>query len=119
MPNSEIFGGTITNVNSLGTRRLDLVFGIGYEDDMKKARQLLEQILADDERVLKDPAPAVTVAELADSSVNFNVRPWCNSGDYWALRSDLLHRVKQTFDENGISIPFPQRDVHYHPEKAA
>jgi len=119
VPNSEIFGGTITNVNSLGTRRLDLVFGIGYEDDMKKARQLLEQILADDERVLKDPAPAVTVAELADSSVNFNVRPWCNSGDYWALRSDLLHRVKQTFDENGISIPFPQRDVHYHPEKAA
>ncbi len=119
VPNAQIFGDTITNVNVLGTRRLDLVFGIGYDDDMKKAKQLLEQIIADDERVLKDPAPSVTVAELADSSVNFNVRPWCNSGDYWALRSDLLHRVKETFDENGISIPFPQQDVHYHADKAA
>lgn len=114
VPNSAIFGGTITNVNTLGTRRLDLVFGIGYDDDMKKAKELLEQVIADDERILKDPAASVGLAELADSSVNFNVRPWCNASDYWALRSDLMTRVKEAFDANGISIPYPQQDVHYH-----
>ena len=114
VPNSAIFGGTITNVNTLGTRRLDLVFGIGYDDDMKKAKELLEQIVAEDERILKDPAASVSLAELADSSVNFNVRPWCNASDYWALRSDLMTRAKEAFDANGISIPYPQQDVHYH-----
>jgi small conductance mechanosensitive channel len=114
VPNSAIFGGIITNVNTLGTRRVDLVFGIGYDDDMKKTKELLEQIIADDERILKEPAASVSLAELADSSVNFNVRPWCNASDYWGLRSDLLTRVKEAFDANGISIPYPQQDVHYH-----
>lgn len=113
VPNSAIFGGTITNVNTLGTRRVDLVFGIAYDDDMKKAKEILEQIVADDERILKEPAAAVSLGELADSSVNFNVRPWCNASDYWALRADLLMRVKEAFDANGISIPFPQQEVHY------
>lgn len=113
VPNSAIFSGTIVNVNTLGTRRLDLVFGIAYDDDVRRAVQLLEEIVAADERILKEPAAAVSLGELADSSVNINVRPWCNAGDYWGLRADLLMRVKETFDANGISIPFPQQEVHY------
>lgn len=114
VPNSAIFNGTITNVNCLGTRRLDLVVSISYDDDMKQAMEILNEIVNADERVLKEPAPTINVAELADSSVNFNVRPWCNASDYWALRSDLLHRIKSEFDARGISIPYPQQDVHYH-----
>ncbi len=114
VPNSAVFGGTITNVNALGTRRIDLVFGIAYDDDMKKAMQLMTEVVEADERILKDPAPAINVAELADSSVNFNVRPWVNAADYWAVRSDLLQTIKESFDANGISIPFPQQDVHMH-----
>ncbi len=91
-----------------------MVFGIGYDDDIRKAKQLIEQAFAADERILKDPAPAVAMAELADSSVNFNVRPWVNTADYWAVRSDLMESIKLSFDEHGISIPYPQRDVHMH-----
>jgi small conductance mechanosensitive channel len=114
IPNSHIYSGPIINVSARPTRRIDLVFGIGYEDDILKAKQLIEAAFAADERILKDPAPAVAMAELADSSVNFNVRPWVKTGDYWAVRADLLERIKLSFDANGISIPYPQQDVHMH-----
>jgi small conductance mechanosensitive channel len=112
VPNGPIFSGTIVNVTARDTRRIDLVFGIGYSDDLRRAKELIGQVLAADERILADPAPAISIAELADSSVNLNVRPWVKSADYWAVRSDLLENVKAAFDGNGISIPFPQRDVH-------
>lgn len=112
VPNGDIYGGTITNNSARDTRRIDLVFGIGYDDDIKKAKELLNEILAADERILKEPAPLVAVAELADSSVNFNVRPWVKSSDYWKVLYDITEKVKLTFDENKISIPYPQMDVH-------
>ncbi len=117
IPNGEIFGGTITNYSKRATRRVDMVFGIGYDDDIKKAKEILNRILSDDERVLDDPAPLVAVAELADSSVNFNVRPWCKTEDYWDVYFDVHEKVKLTFDAEGISIPYPQMDVHQ--DKAA
>ena len=112
VPNGQIYSGAITNYSARETRRIDMVFGIGYDDDMLAAKQILETIVAEHELVLDDPAPAVAVAELADSSVNFNVRPWVNSADYWGVRSDLIEKIKLTFDEKGISIPYPQMDVH-------
>ena len=112
VPNGAIYGGTITNNSARDTRRIDMVFGIGYDDDIKKAKDLLNEILAADERVLKEPAPLVAVAELADCSVNFNVRPWVKSGDYWGVLFDVTEKVKLTFDANNISIPYPQMDVH-------
>ncbi|WP_260291460.1 mechanosensitive ion channel family protein [Sedimenticola hydrogenitrophicus] len=112
VPNGAIYNGTITNYSARETRRIDMVFGIGYGDDIRKAKQLLGDILAADERVLKEPAAQVVVGELADSSVNFNVRPWVKSGDYWDVRFDLTERIKLAFDDNGISIPYPQMDVH-------
>lgn len=117
IPNGEIFGGTITNYSKRSTRRVDMVFGIGYNDDIKKAKEIISRILDEDERVLKDPAPTVAVAELADSSVNFNVRPWCKTEDYWDIYSDTHEKIKLTFDAEGISIPYPQMDVHQ--DKAA
>jgi small conductance mechanosensitive channel len=117
IPNGEIFGGTITNYSKRATRRVDMVFGIGYDDDIKKAKDLLNKILEEDERVLSDPAPLVAVAELADSSVNFNVRPWCNTSEYWNVYFDIHEKVKLTFDAEGISIPYPQMDIHQ--DKAA
>ena len=112
IPNGAIYGGTITNYSAKPTRRVDLVFGIGYNDDIKKAKAILEQLMNDDERILSDPAPLVAVGELADSSVNFNVRPWVNSADYWGVYFDLTENVKLAFDAAGISIPYPQMDVH-------
>ncbi|RLA05557.1 MAG: mechanosensitive ion channel family protein [Gammaproteobacteria bacterium] len=112
IPNGQIYAGAITNFSARDTRRIDMVFGIGYDDDMLKAKKIMEDILAAHELVLEDPVPAVAVAELADSSVNFNVRPWVNSGDYWGVRADLIEKIKLAFDENGISIPYPQMDVH-------
>lgn len=114
VPNSQIYDGPIVNVSARDTRRIDMVFGIGYEDDIRKAKQLIEAAFAADDRILQDPAPAVAVAELADSSVNLNVRPWVKTGDYWAVRSDLMENIKLSFDANGISIPYPQQDVHMH-----
>ncbi|MGB5259298.1 MAG: mechanosensitive ion channel domain-containing protein [Gammaproteobacteria bacterium] len=114
IPNSHIYSGPIINVSARPTRRIDMVFGIGYDDDIRKAKQLIEAAFAADERILKDPAPTVAMAELADSSVNFNVRPWAKTEDYWAVRSDLMERIKLSFDENSISIPYPQQDVHMH-----
>lgn len=112
IPNGQIYAGAITNYSARDTRRIDMVFGIGYDDDMLKAKQIMEDILTAHEQILDDPAPAVAVAELADSSVNFNVRPWVKADDYWAVRSDLLQKIKLAFDENEISIPYPQMDMH-------
>ncbi len=114
IPNGEIFGGTITNLSKRETRRVDMVFGIGYDDDIKKAKTIIQNILDADERVLKDPPPLIVVGELADSSVNFNVRPWCKSADYWGIYFDTHENIKLTFDEQGISIPYPQMDIHQH-----
>ena len=116
IPNSNIMGGNITNYSAKETRRVDLVFGIGYDDDLKKAKSILEKIVKEDSRILAEPAPVIAVSELADSSVNFIVRPWVKSGDYWNVLWDLTEKVKLTFDAEGISIPFPQRDVHLYNE---
>ena len=112
VPNGTIYSGVITNYSSKGTRRVDMVFGRGYGDDIKKAKEILEKIISEDKRVLKQPEPLIAVGELADSSVNFQVRPWVNTSDYWAVKFDITEKVKLMFDENGISIPFPQMDVH-------
>ena len=114
VPNSGIYGGVITNYSAKATRRIDLTIGIGYDDDIKKAREVLQQILQQDSRILAEPEPVIAVAELADSSVNFAVRPWVKSADYWAVHWDLLETIKLTFDQQGISIPYPQQDVHLH-----
>jgi len=118
VPNSNIIGGNITNYSREAIRRIDLVIGVGYEDDLKLVKSTLEEILNNHPKILKDPAPAVALAELADSSVNFNVRPWVKSEDYWGVRSELLETIKTTFDEKGINIPYPQMDVHVD-QKAA
>jgi len=112
--NSTITGGNITNFSAKDTRRVDMTFGIGYGDDIKKAKQILQSLVESDDRVLKDPAPTIAVAELGDNSVNIVCRPWVKSGDYWGLFFDMHEKVKETFDSEGISIPFPQRDVHLH-----
>lgn len=114
VPNAQIYGGTITNYSARPTRRIDLVIGIGYGDDMKKARDLILEVLAAEARVLKDPEPVVAVSELGDSSVNFVVRPWVATGDYWPTRWAITEAIKESFDANGVSIPFPQQDVHMH-----
>ncbi len=112
VPNSAVLGNNITNFSARPTRRVDLVFGVSYGDDLRKAKQLLEEIIAADERVLSDPAPTIVVGELADSSVNFLVRPWVKSEDYWAVFWDTTEAVKLKFDDAGITIPFPQMEVH-------
>lgn len=119
IPNSQVFGGSITNITACTTRRIDLVIGIGYNDDIKKARMLLETIIANDPAILKDPAPTIMVLELGESSIDLAVRPWVNTEDYWSVRSDLLQSIKETFSENGISIPYPQRDLHIIQENAS
>jgi len=117
VPNGAITAGSITNINAHDTRRVDLVVGIGYDDDIKKAKELLTQIVNANEKVLKDPAVTVAVSELADSSVNFVVRPWVNTPDYWDVKFDLTETIKNRFDEEGISIPYPQTDVHLYKMK--
>jgi small conductance mechanosensitive channel len=112
VPNGQIYGGTIVNYSARDTRRIDLTIGIGYDADIKLAKETLDALIKADERILADPAPVIAVSELADSSVNFVVRPWVKAGDYWAVYWNLLEAVKLTFDEKGISIPYPQMDVH-------
>jgi len=119
IPNGKIYADNITNYSTRETRRVDMVFGIGYGDDLLKAKQILVDILAQDERVLKEPEAVVNVAALADSSVNFNVRPWVKNADYWPVLWDTTEKVKLEFDRQGISIPFPQMDVHFHREESA
>jgi len=114
VPNAHIYSGIITNFSARDQRRIDLVIGIGYEDDIKAAKQTLEGILQAEARILKDPEPVILVSELGESSVDLAVRPWVNSADYWNVRSDLLETIKREFDSKGISIPYPQRDVHMH-----
>lgn len=112
VPNSGIYSGNITNYSARDTRRIDMVFGIGYDSDLRKAKSLINDILAADERILPDPEPLVAVAALADSSVNLNVRPWVKSSDYWPVLYDLNERIKLAFDDNDIVIPYPQMDIH-------
>lgn len=114
IPNSNITGGNIVNYSAKGERRINLTIGIGYEDDLKKAKEILHRIINNDDRILKDPAPIIAVKELADSSVNFVVWPWVKAADYWNVMTELTEKIKLTFDENGISIPYPQTDVHLH-----
>ncbi len=117
VPNGAIYSGVIINVSARDTRRIDMVFGIGYGDDLRKAKELLGQIIAEDDRVLAEPGVVIAVSELADSSVNFIVRPWVNSADYWDVLWETTEKVKLRFDEEGISIPYPQMDVHVHKQE--
>jgi small conductance mechanosensitive channel len=113
-PNSAIMSGAIINVTANDTRRVDMTVGVSYTDDLDKVQNIITEILNADSRVLQDPAPQVVVAELADSSVNFNVRPWCATGDYWGIFFDFQKNIKQRLDQEGVSIPFPQQDVYMH-----
>ena len=119
IPNGPIYGNVITNFSRRDTRRVDMVFGIGYDSDLLKAKAILKEIVETDERVLSEPAPLVAVQELADSSVNFVVRPWAKTSDYWDVYRDTMEKVKLRFDAEGISIPFPQMDVHLIKEESA
>ncbi len=112
MPNSQIWGTSIKNFTQNDTRRVDMVFGISYSDDMDKAVHIINSLIAADQRFLGEPEPLVAVAELADSSVNIYARPWVNRADFFAAKLDLTKKVKERFDAEGVSIPFPQRDVH-------
>lgn len=114
VPNSGIFGQTITNYSANPTRRVDLMMGVGYDDDLSVVVKTIEAVLAEDARVLADPAPVVAVAELADSSVNLVVRPWCTGDDYWDVRFDVTRAMKERLEAAGCSIPYPQTDVHLH-----
>jgi small conductance mechanosensitive channel len=116
VPNGSIYGGVITNYSAKATRRVDMVFGIGYDDDIKKAKEIMQNVLNSDERILREPAPLIAVSELADCSVNFVVRPWVKSADYWGVMFEVTENIKLAFDENGISIPYPQMDVHLNKE---
>lgn len=118
VPNGALSNGVITNYSAEATRRVDLIFGIGYGDDVLKAKEVLKDLLASDERVLKEPGAEVYVKELGDSSVNFVVRAWVNASDYWPLYFAMQEKVKIRFDQDGISIPFPQRDVHLYQHNA-
>ncbi len=113
-PNSAIMAGAITNITANDTRRVDMTVGVSYTDDLDKVQNIINDVLNADDRILKDPAPQVVVAELADSSVNFNVRPWCATGDYWGVFFDFQKNIKQRLDQEGVSIPFPQQDVYMH-----
>ena len=112
IPNAQVTGSHIENYTVNGTRRVDLTVGVSYEDDLKKAQKVIEEVLAGDDRILEEPAVTVAVSELGDSSVNFVVRPWVQAADYWDVRFDVTEKVKLALDKNGISIPYPQRDIH-------
>lgn len=114
VPNGSITSNTITNFSARETRRVDMKFGISYDDDIKSAKQVLQELVDADERILDDPAPVIAVAELADNSINLIVRPWVKTADYWNVYWDMTEAVKQRFDQEGLHIPYPQRDVHLH-----
>jgi small conductance mechanosensitive channel len=116
VPNGAVSSGSITNFTAEPTRLVDMTFGIGYDDDIAKAKNILRKIVEEDERILKDPAPMIVVSEHGDSSVNFFVRPWCKTEDYWGVYFDMHEKVKLAFDEAGINIPYPQHDVHMFQE---
>lgn len=113
-PNGSLATGSMVNFSTEPTRRVDFTFGIGYSDDIDATKVVLQRLIDADTRILKNPAPFIAVSELADSSVNFAVRVWANSGDYWGIFFDMTEAVKKEFDKENISIPFPQTDVHVH-----
>lgn len=115
IPNAAVASGNITNFSAKEERRVDFVFGIGYDDDLKLAKATLQEIIDADDRILKDPESFIGVGELGDSSVNFTVRVWVKASDYWDVHFDTIEKVKLTFDEKGISIPYPQMDIHLDP----
>ncbi|TVR92406.1 MAG: mechanosensitive ion channel family protein [Wenzhouxiangellaceae bacterium] len=120
VPNSAITSSPITNYSAYETRRVDLVIGVDYGDDLKVARKTIERVLSEHEKVLDDPEPTIMVLDLGDSSVDFAVRPWVNASDFWPVRGELLQQLKEELEKAGCSIPFPQRDVHLHQtDKAA
>jgi small conductance mechanosensitive channel len=112
IPNAQVTGGNILNYSVNGTRRVDMVVGVSYDDDLQKAQKVIREVLEADERVLAEPAMTVAVSELGDSSVNFVVRPWAKSSDYWGVYFDTTEKIKVALEANGISIPYPQRDLH-------
>ncbi|HPF17575.1 MAG TPA: mechanosensitive ion channel [Thermotogota bacterium] len=112
IPNGSVVTSVITNYSKEATRRLNMTFGVGYDSDMQKVKQLINEIIETDERILKDPAPQILMSELADSSVNFSVRLWVKAGDYWNVNFDMNEKVFKVFNDNGINIPYPQLDVH-------
>ena len=114
VPNSQIMDSIITNYSANDTRRVDMVVGVSYDDDLDKVRSTLEELIAAEDRIMDDPAPTIAVSELADSSVNFVVRPWVKTADYWGVMFDLTEAIKKRFDKEGISFPFPQQDVHVY-----
>ncbi len=116
VPNSQVYGTTIKNMNGYETRRVDMVMGVSYDDDLGLAMETMRRVIQEDDRVLADPTPQIAVAELGDSSVNFVVRPWCKAEDYFGVKFDLTRRFKEELEAAGCSIPFPQRDVHLYPE---
>ncbi len=118
IPNGQVTGSNIMNYTVNGTRRIDLVIGVSYEDDLKKTRQVIEKVVTNDNRILEEPAYTIAVSELGESSVNFAVRPWVKAADYWAVRFDLIEKIKLALDQNGITIPFPQCDVHMKTKSA-
>jgi len=117
IPNGGLSTSPMTNFSTEETRRVDFTFGIGYSDNIDKAKSVLSEIIGKDSRIMKDPEPFIAVSELGDSSVNFAVRVWAKASDYWGIYFDMNENVKKTFDAEGISIPFPQRDVHLFNEK--
>jgi len=118
IPNGPVANGSIVNYSTEATRRCDMVFGIGYDDDIDKAKGILQGLIDADSRVLKDPAYALLLSELADSSVNFTLRLWVNAADYWGVYFDMQESVKKAFDAQGVSIPYPQQDVHMRQEQS-
>ena len=117
VPNAGLTSGNIVNWTVKGTRRVDMVMGIGYDDDIDKAKKVMADVVAADERVLKEPAPLIALVELADSSVNFVVRPWVKADDYWTVKFEITEKIKKAFDAEGINIPYPQQDVHLYNHK--
>jgi small conductance mechanosensitive channel len=114
VPNAQIMGSIITNYSANDTRRIDMVIGVSYDDDLDKVRRTIEELVAAEDRILDDPACTIAVSDLADSSVNFVVRPWVATADYWSVKFDLTEAVKKRFDKDGIAFPFPQQDVHLY-----
>ena len=118
IPNGILSNGSIINFSTESQRRVDLTFGIGYQDDIKKAREVLQKVVDSDTKILKDPAPSILVSQLSDHAVNFEVRTWCNTADYWDVYFNMHENVKLAFDKAGVSIPFPQQDIHVYQHKA-
>ena len=118
VPNGSIMDGSITNYSGQPTQRIDIIASCSYEDDLKKVKEVLKTVLDNEKRILPEPKPQIAVSELADSSVNFIVRPWVNSSEYLPVKYSLLEEIKNTFDREGISIPYPQTDIHIHEKKA-